>query len=72
MLTAVVLICALGATCDLDHNVGRIPVPGEHGTPYACARAAEIEAARPENFGKILPGAYPRIVCMRWRRQDQW
>jgi hypothetical protein len=72
MLTALVLICALGvapADCDLDRSLGRIAVGGEFRSVYACLQAAMIEAAAQEHrFG---PGTYPKIACTRWRAGNE-
>lgn len=70
MFTAIVLICQIGAAvCDLDHNVGRIPVEGEFPNAIECLRDAmtAAAAARP----RIGEGAYPKITCMRWRPGNQ-
>ena len=69
MYTAIVLICALGAPCDLDHNLGRLPGGVEFRTAMACAMASM--QGLPQEHPEFRPGTYPKMVCTRWQPGNQ-
>jgi hypothetical protein len=68
MLTALVLVCSLGATpdlraCDQSNALDVLRVPEEHGSPASCFMHGQAYLAQTE-FGRQLSGdERVKVVC---------
>ncbi len=70
MLTALVLICALGATpnladCDRDKATHVMPVPDSFASPVTCFLHGQAYVAGTSIGRTLAPGDRVKVVCVK-------
>jgi hypothetical protein len=70
MLTALVLVCSLGANpdlaaCDRDNAVYVMSVPGNFTSPTTCFLHGQAYLAGTTLGKDLAPGDRVKVVCMR-------
>lgn len=73
MLTALVLICSLGATpnladCDRDNAIHVMPAPDSFASPVTCFLHGQAYVAGTSIGRTLAPGDRVKVVCVKQRQ----